>query len=47
MNSLEATGELNLSIDHWRTLGLSMKTQVNRQNYWRGSRESYDAKKKA
>jgi hypothetical protein len=27
--------------------GLSMRTQVNRHNYWSGSRENYDAKKKA
>ena len=39
--------EINLSIDPWRTLGLSMKTRVNRQNYWSGSRENHDAKKKA
>jgi hypothetical protein len=37
----------NLSIDPWRTLGLSMRTQVNRHNYWSGSRENYVAKKKA
>jgi len=37
----------NLSIGPWRTLGLSMRTQVNRHTYWSGSLEDYDAKKKA
>jgi endo-alpha-1,4-polygalactosaminidase (GH114 family) len=27
--------------------GLSMTTQVNYHSYWSGSRENYDAKKKA
>jgi hypothetical protein len=38
---------LHCRIDEWRIRAERLKERSRPQNYWRGSRENYDAKKKA